>query len=99
MPVEAVIMGWGNPQPRGRRLMKMLTLLKCTVVSFGVVVLITVAFPQNAHAYLDPGSASYIFQMAVVAILSGLFFFKSIFRKIKGLFIKSKDKDDSIDEQ
>jgi hypothetical protein len=31
--------------------------------------------------------------------LAGLFFFKSIFRKIRGLFIKSKEKDDSIDEQ
>ena len=79
--------------------MKMLTLLKCTVVSLGIVVVITVAFPQNAHAYLDPGSASYIFQVAVAFLLGGLFFFKSIFRKIKGLFIKSKEKDDSIDEQ
>jgi hydrogenase-4 membrane subunit HyfE len=81
------------------RLKKMLALLRCTVMSLGIVVLITVAFPQNAHAYLDPGSASYIFQVAVASILAGLFFFKSIFRKIRGLFIKSKEKDDSIDEQ
>lgn len=91
--------GRGNPRPRGRRLKQMLALLKCTVVGLGVVVLITVAFPQNAHAYLDPGSASYIFQVAVASVLAGLFFFKSFFRKVKSLFIKSKEKDESSSEQ
>jgi hypothetical protein len=50
--------------------------------------LTSLIFPQDAHAYLDPGSASYIFQIIVAALLGALFFFKSFFRRIINFFKK-----------
>ena len=46
------------------------------------------AFPQNAHAYLDPGAASFILQglaAALVAIGGAWYAFKA---KIKNFFAK-----------
>lgn len=43
-------------------------------------------FPQNAYAYLDPGTGSYILQMLIAAIVGGLFVIKIYFHKIKAFF-------------
>lgn len=40
-------------------------------------------FPKDAHAYLDPGTGSYILQMLIAAIVGGLFMIKPFFKKIK----------------
>ena len=43
--------------------------------------------------YVDPGSGSYLVQVIIAAILGALFYFKTIWWKIKSFFHKSK-KDD-----
>jgi hypothetical protein len=42
---------------------------------------------QDAHAYLDPGTGSYILQVAVAALVGCLFATKLFFKRIAG-FIK-----------
>lgn len=42
---------------------------------------------QNAFAYLDPGTGSYVFQVLVAAVIGGLFTIKIYWRKIKDFVI------------
>jgi hypothetical protein len=42
---------------------------------------------QNAFAYLDPGTGSYIFQVLIAVFIGGLFTIKSYWQKIKDFFI------------
>lgn len=44
--------------------------------------------PQDADAYLDPGTGSYIFQVIVAALLGGLFMLKVFWARITGFFRK-----------
>jgi len=48
--------------------------------------------------YIDPGSGSYLIQAIIAAILGALFYFKTIWWKIKSFFKKSKDKHPDNDE-
>ena len=41
---------------------------------------------QNAFAYLDPGTGSYVFQVLVAAFIGGLFTIKIFWQKIKSFF-------------
>ncbi|PIR06611.1 MAG: hypothetical protein COV55_03750 [Candidatus Komeilibacteria bacterium CG11_big_fil_rev_8_21_14_0_20_36_20] len=43
---------------------------------------------KTAHAYLDPGSGSFIFQIIIAGLLSGAFAIKMYFKKIKKLFTR-----------
>lgn len=43
--------------------------------------------------YVDPGSGSYLIQVIIAAILGALFYFKTIWWKIKSFFHRPK-KDD-----
>lgn len=42
--------------------------------------------PAIAHAYLDPGTGSFVLQMAVAAILGAAFTIKTFWKKIVGFF-------------
>jgi hypothetical protein len=42
--------------------------------------------------YIDPGSGSYLVQAIIAAVLGALFYFKSLWLKIKSLFFKPKEK-------
>jgi hypothetical protein len=68
--------------------MEITSLLKHLFGGLALFALASLFFPQDAHAYLDPGSASYIFQIIVVSLLGVLFFFKSFFRRIINFFKK-----------
>jgi hypothetical protein len=50
--------------------------------------------------YVDPGSGSYLVQMIIAAVLGALFYFKTIWWKIKNFFGGGKPdiKDKSEDE-
>ena len=50
-------------------------------------------WPCDAHAYVDPGSGSFITQMIVAAVLGASVTIKIYWRKIKGFFQRSSDKD------
>lgn len=44
--------------------------------------------------YIDPGSGSYLVQMIIAGVLAGVFYFKSLWWKIKTFFGRTK-KDDA----
>ncbi len=44
--------------------------------------------------YIDPGSGSYLVQIIIGAILSFLFFFKNMWKKIVSFFSGSKKEDE-----
>ncbi|MEO6221406.1 MAG: hypothetical protein ABIO81_13320 [Ginsengibacter sp.] len=41
--------------------------------------------------YIDPGSGSYLVQMIIAAILGGMFYIKTIWKRIRLFFSKNKD--------
>jgi len=51
------------------------------------------SFPIKAHAYLDPGTGSYILQLAIVTLVGALFavkmFCKKLLAKVKNLFSRA----------
>ena len=54
---------------------------------------------QHILLYIDPGSGSYLIQMIIAAVLGALFYFKSIWWKIKSFFTKNKPEEDSSDKE
>lgn len=55
--------------------------------------LVYLGSPDEAYAYINPGSGSDFFQMVMgffAGILAGI---KALGKKIKGIFIKSKERD------
>lgn len=57
----------------------------------GIIVLfivICLIMPKKAYAYLDPGSNSYLFQIAIASLLGIIFTIKTFFRRILFFFKK-----------
>lgn len=63
------------------------------------LLLAVLAFPKTTHAYLDPGTGSFIIQIILSVVLGGIFAFKMFFAKIKQtikkIFSKNKKNDKS----
>jgi len=61
----------------------------------GVVCLLVL--PQDAHAYLDPGTGSYVLQMIIAGLLGAAFAIKMSWLRIKrfisGLFSRNDRND------
>jgi hypothetical protein len=62
-------------------------------LEYPVMVLIMLAlffflFPAEAHAYLDPGTGSYILQLALAALVGALFAVRLFWGRIKAFFKK-----------
>lgn len=49
--------------------------------------------------YVDPGSGSYLVQMIIAAVLGVMFYFKSIWWKIKSIFTRNKPADQANKEK
>lgn len=49
--------------------------------------------PNSPHAYLDPGSGSFILQLLIAALLGGLFIVKTYWKRIVAFFNKEKPED------
>lgn len=47
-----------------------------------------VLIPQNAHAYLDPGTGSYILQVGAAVLFAGLFILKTWWTQVNHFFSK-----------
>ncbi len=62
-----------------------------------VAILLLLAFPIDAHAYLDPGTGSYVLQMIIAGLLGAAFAIKMSWFRIKrfvaGLFSRN-DRDE-----
>lgn len=72
--------------------------LRTRLAEAAVVVLsLVVVSGKPAHAYIDPGTGSYVLQVVVASVLAALFVVKSTWRNIKGAvgkcFVK-RTKDD-----
>ena len=71
--------------------------------STGIVSLITVVlilpllFPNNAHAYLDPGTGSFILQAAVAVLLAGAVTLKHSWHRVRNLFRSSSREQSDLD--
>ena len=46
---------------------------------------------DDAQAYLDPGTASMLFQSVVAAVVGGFFLIKTYWSKLKNLFSRNKN--------
>lgn len=44
--------------------------------------------------YIDPGNGSYLVQMIIAGVLGALFYFKSLWFRIRSFFSKNKNKPD-----
>jgi hypothetical protein len=49
--------------------------------------------------YVDPGSGSYLIQVIIAAILGALFYFKTLWWRIKAFFFKPKKDDTTGDDK
>ena len=54
--------------------------------TFLILITIVLLFSETVLAYIDPGTGSYIFQLAIAGILGSLFFIKTSWRKLVGFF-------------
>jgi hypothetical protein len=43
-------------------------------------------FPENAHAYLNPGTSNFILQLLLAAFLGGVLTIKIYWQKLKDFF-------------
>ena len=65
------------------------------------LVLLHVITTQQAYAYIDPGTGSYILQMTIAGLFAGLFTMKLFMNKIKTffkIFFSRKNKSGEIKE-
>jgi hypothetical protein len=53
-----------------------------------LVFLCLLLYPQEAYAYIDPATGSYITQIIIAALIGGLFVIKQYFARIRE-FIRS----------
>lgn len=53
---------------------------------FGIVGILA----KNAYAYIDPGTGSYLLQILIASVVSGLFVIKIWWAKIKDFIFKNK---------
>lgn len=53
-----------------------------------LVMLLHIVFALPAHAYLDPGTGSYIFQLLLAGIVGLAFVIKVFWSRIKGFFTR-----------
>jgi hypothetical protein len=58
------------------------------ILILALIAVMAILAPRPAHAYLDPGTGSLIFQVVIGAVLGGLFTLKMYFSKIKIIFLK-----------
>ena len=49
----------------------------------GLLAVMVFLVPQEAHAYIDPGTGSYIFQIAIAFLVGALFYMKLFGRSTK----------------
>jgi hypothetical protein len=62
---------------------------KCLADSMVFVSLLLFASTQVAHAYVDPGTGSYVIQILIAALAGAAFAVRIYWRKIKGFFSRS----------
>jgi len=64
--------------------MKLFQLILCLII----VQFILLCISDNAYAYLDPGTGSYIVQLIIAALCGGFFAIKMFWKNIVAFFSK-----------
>jgi hypothetical protein len=81
--------------PNGRNLT--MSFLRQVTLLLAALVIYQLLAPSASYAYLDPGTGSYILQMAMAAVLGSLFAIKMFWKRIvaffKGLSSGSKNEE------
>jgi membrane protease YdiL (CAAX protease family) len=63
-------------------------MMKKRIISlFLFVIIIIIGLPTLAFGYIDPGTGSYLLQVAIAALLGGVLAVKIFWQKIKKFFI------------
>lgn len=62
-----------------------------------LVLILPLLFPDNAHAYLDPGTGSFILQAAVAVLLAGAVTLKHSWHRIRSFFRGSSRERSDLD--
>ena len=62
---------------------------RCFANSLVLVVLFFFASTHDAHAYVDPGTGSYVIQILIAALAGAAFAVKIYWGRIKGIFSRS----------
>ena len=60
-----------------------------------LAVLASLLLVREAHAYLDPGTGSYILQILIAGLVGALFMLKMFWGRIVGFFSKSSSKSEA----
>jgi hypothetical protein len=66
---------------------------------FIIFSLVFLAFPTHAHAYLDPGSGSYLIQIVIASVAGAGLIIKSQWENIKNFINKKKVKTEKKNEE
>ena len=69
----------------------------CFRTSLAVAVLYQLVLAEDAFAYLDPGTGSYVFQMVAALLLSGAFMIKHYWRGLKAKFARTPPRESGDD--
>jgi uncharacterized membrane protein len=56
------------------------------MILFMFLLISTLTFPYHAHAYLDPGSGSYMLQILLGTLVAGFFAIKQYWHRLKYFF-------------
>lgn len=76
-------------------MMKYIRILTSSII---LVLLLFSFFTDDSHAYLDPGTGSYIFQLIIAALFGVLLSIRIFWKNIKASFIKLSSKESSENE-
>lgn len=58
-----------------------------------ILLLLPLLWPADAHAYLDPGSGSFVFQILISALLGAAVVLKTSWRRIRDFFTRKGRRD------
>ena len=62
-----------------------------------LVIVLCFGFPLSAHAYLDPGTGSYIFQLLIAGLVGVGFVVKLYWKRIRSFFTGGVSQDEETD--
>ena len=69
--------------------------IKNITLKIKITLIFSFFFTNNAFAYFDPGSGSYLIQLFIAFIASCYFFITNPIKFIKSFFNKKKDKNEN----
>jgi len=68
--------------------------LDCLLLGAGLLLI-----SQNAHAYIDAGTGSYVIQIILAAAVGGIYTIKIYWKKLIGFFRSSSKDNDDVSEK